>query len=148
MSHTYISELVHIVFSTKERAHTIRPEIQDRLWSFLGGIARKNGFKALAVGGTSNHVHTLISLAATMPVAKAVQLLKGGSSKWVNQIVKPRFEWQEGYGAFSVGISQEKATINYVNSQEEHHRTLSFEDEFLAFLRRHRIEYDSRYVLG
>ena len=148
MSHTYISELVHVVFSTKERAHTIGPEIQERLWSFLGGIARKNAFKALAVGGTSNHVHMLISLPATMPLAKAVQLLKGGSSKWLNEIVKPRFEWQQGYGAFSVGISQENATIYYINSQEEHHRTLSFEDEFLAFLRRHRIEYDSRYVLG
>ena len=74
MSHTYVSELVHIVFSTKERAPTIGPEIKDRLWSFLGGIARKNGFNALAVGGTSNHVHVLVSLAATMPVAKAVQL--------------------------------------------------------------------------
>lgn len=148
MSHTYISELVHIVFSTKERAHTIGPEIKDRLWSFLGGIARKNGFRALAVGGTSNHVHMLISLPATMPLAKAVQLLKGGSSKWLNEIVKPRFEWQQGYGAFSVGISQENATINYINSQEEHHRTRSFEEEFLSFLQRHRIEYDSRYVLG
>ena len=148
MSHTYISELVHIVFSTKERAATIAPETQERLWSFLGGIARKNRFKTLAVGGTGNHVHILISLPATMPLAKAVQLLKGGSSKWLNEIVKPRFEWQQGYGAFSVGISQENATINYINSQEEHHRTCNFEDEFLAFLRRHRIDYDSRYVLG
>lgn len=148
MSHTYISELVHIVFSTKARAPMIGPEIKDRLGSFLGGIARKNGFKALAVGGTSDHVHLLISLPATLPVAKAVQLLKGGSSKWLNEIVKRRFEWQEGYGAFSVGISQENATIAYINSQEEHHRTHSFEEEFLAFLRRHHIEYDSRYVLG
>lgn len=148
MSHTYISELVHVVFSTKERAPTIGPEIKDRLWSFLGGIARKNGFKALAVGGTTDHVHLLISLPATLAVANAVQLLKGGSSKWLNDIVKPRFEWQEGYGAFSVGISQENATVTYINSQEEHHRTHTFEDEFLAFLRRHHIEYDSRYVLG
>ena len=148
MSHTYISELVHVVFSTKGRAHTITPEIQERLWSFLGGIARKNGFKALAVGGTADHVHMLISLPATMPLAKAVQLLKGGSSKWLNEMIKPRFEWQQGYGAFSVGISQENATISYINSQEEHHRIHNFEDEFLAFLRRHRIEYDSRYVLG
>lgn len=148
MSHTYISDFVHIVFSTKERAPTIGPEIKDRLWSFLGGIARKNGFKALAVGGTTDHVHLLISLPATLAVAKAVQLLKGGSSKWLNEIVKPRFEWQEGYGAFSVGISQENATISYINSQEQHHRIHSFEDEFLAFLRRHHIEYDSRYVLG
>src|SRR5438552_14647871 len=109
MSHTYVSDLVHIVFSTKERANTIPVEMRERLWSFLGGIARKNGFKALAVGGTSNHVHLLISLPATMPIAKAAQLLKGRSSKWLNVMVKPRFEWQQGYGAFSVGVSQESA---------------------------------------
>lgn len=123
-------------------------KLRNGFWSFLGGIARKNGFKALAVGGTSDHVHLLISLPATLAVAKAVQLLKGGSSKWLNEIVEPRFEWQQGYGAFSVGISQENATIHYINLQEEHHRTHSFEGEFLAFLRRHSIEYDSRHVLG
>ena len=92
MSHTYVSELIHIVFSTKGRLNTIPPDIHERLWSFLGGIARKNDFKTLAVGGTENHIHILLSLPATMPVAKAAQLLKGGSSKWLNETIKPRFE--------------------------------------------------------
>ena len=81
--------------------------MQQRLWSFLGGIARKNGFKAIAIGGTANHVHILLSLPATIALAKAVQLVKGGSSKWLNQEMTSRFEWQQGYGAFSVSISQQ-----------------------------------------
>jgi REP element-mobilizing transposase RayT len=148
MSHTYVSELIHIVFSTKGRLNTIPPEIQQRLWSFLGGIARKNGFKTLAVGGTENHVHILLSVPATMPVAKATQLLKGGSSKWLNETIKPRFEWQQGYGAFSVSISQQTQTIAYINTQPEHHLKRNFEEEFIVFLKRHNIDYDPRYVLG
>jgi putative transposase len=114
----------------------------------LGGIARKNGFKALSVGGTENHAHILLSLPATMPLAKAVQLMKGGSSRWMNQTHNHDFEWQEGYGAFSVGISQKEHTIAYIQSQPEHHRKRSFEKEFLAFLKKHRIEYDPNYVWG
>jgi REP element-mobilizing transposase RayT len=86
MSHTYISDLVHIVFSTKNRRNLIPADTNERLWSFMGGIARKNGFKAIAVGGTENHVHALLSLPATMPLSKAVQLIKGASSKWMNDL--------------------------------------------------------------
>jgi putative transposase len=83
-----------------------------------------------------------------MPLAKATQLLKGGSSKWLNETIKPRFAWQEGYGAFSVNISQQAATIAYINSQAEHHRKRNFEEEFVAFLKKHDVDYDPRYVLG
>ena len=148
MSHTYTAELFHCVFSTKERRNLISEDFQPRLWSFLGGIARKNGFKTIAVGGTANHVHVLLSLPATIPLAKAVQLLKGGSSKWINEIEGGRFGWQEGYGAFTVGISQQADTIRYINSQREHHQKRSFEEEFVAFLKKHGIAYDPKYVLG
>jgi putative transposase len=149
MSHTYTSELFHVVFSTKERRRSIAPDMQDRLWAFLGGIARRNGFKAMAVGGTDNHVHMLLSIPATMPLATAMQLLKGGSSKWLNEtIVDPHFEWQQGYGAFSVSVSHQRQTIGYINSQAEHHRTRNFEDEFISFLKKHEIDYDPKYVLG
>jgi len=148
MSHTYVSQLTHVVFSTKERRPAIREDMRLRLWSFLGGIARQNGFKTIAVGGTDNHIHILLSLSATMPLAKAVQLLKGGSSKWLNETIKPRFEWQQGYGAFSVSISQQDQTVAYINTQQEHHRKRNFEDEFIAFLKKHKIDYDARYVLG
>jgi putative transposase len=148
MSHTYVSDLVHCVFSTKERRNLIRPEIQSDLWAFLGGIARKNGFKALVVGGTENHVHVLLSLPATMPLAKAMQLIKGASSHWMNEKRTQGFAWQEGYGAFTVGISQKADTIAYIQSQAEHHRKRSFEDEFVVFLKKHGVEYDARQVWG
>lgn len=148
MSHTYVSELVHVVFSTKGRQCLIPCDAQERLWSFPGGIARKNGFKTIAVGGISNHVHVLMSLPATIPLAKAVQLLKGGSSKWLNETPGRHFEWQQGYGAFSLGISQQEQTVAYINSQAEHHKKRDFEDEFVAFLKKHNIDYDARYVLG
>lgn len=148
MSHTYISDLVHCVFSTKLRRNLIPPEIQPELWSFLGGIARKNGFKALMVGGTENHVHILLSLPATIPLAKAMQLVKGASSHWMNEKHARNFAWQEGYGAFTVGISQKAHTIAYIQFQAEHHRKRSFEEEFVAFLKRHGVEYDPQYVWG
>jgi putative transposase len=148
VSHTYVSDLVHCVFSTKERRNLIRPEIQADLWAFLGGIARKNGFKALIVGGTENHVHALLSLPAQMPLAKAMQLIKGASSHWMNENHTKGFAWQEGYGAFTVGISQKDDTIAYIRSQAEHHRKKSFEEEFVAFLKKHNVDYDPRYVWG
>jgi putative transposase len=148
MSHTYISNLVHCVFSTKNRRDLIRPEIQSDLWAFLGGIARKNEFKAVIAGGTENHVHILLSLSAQMLLAKAMQLIKGASSRWMNEKHANGFAWQEGYGAFTVGISQKANTIAYIRSQPEHHRKRSFEEEFIAFLKKHDVEYDPRYVWG
>ena len=126
----------------------IPPSKQSDLWAYLGGIARKNNFKAIAVGGTDNHVHLLLSLPATMPLAKALQLLKGGSSKWTNDSGACGFAWQEGYGAFSVGISQQASTIAYIQSQTEHHHKRGFEEEFIAFLKKHGIEYNPDHVLG
>ena len=148
MSHTYVSELIHCVFSTKQRHNLIEPDVQPLLWAFLGGIASKNGFKALIVGGTENHVHILLSLPATLPLAKAMQLIKGPSSHWMNETHTKGFAWQEGYGAFTLGISQRSDTIAYIRSQAEHHRKRSFEEEFVAFLKKNGVEYDPTQVLG
>lgn len=128
----------------------ISPEIRDRVWSYLGGIARENGMKALAVGGTDDHAHVLVSLPSTLSIAKAIQLLKGGSSKWLHDTFPSMkaFAWQEGYGAFSIGVSGVDDTVAYIAGQEQHHRTRTFEDEFVAFLKKHSIEYDDRYVFG
>jgi REP element-mobilizing transposase RayT len=141
---------MHCVFSTRQRNKTISPDLRQRLWPFIGGIARENKMKALAIGGTEDHMHILLSLPATLPVAKAIQLIKGGSSKWVHETFPSHkdFAWQEGYGAFSVSISQVEATITYIKTQEEHHRKKTFEEEFLTFLKKHGIEYDERYILG
>lgn len=144
MSHSFVSSLFHCVFSTKERKPTIHEDFRDRLWAYIGGIARKNKMKALAAGGTVDHCHILLSLPSTMDIAKAVQLVKGGSSKWVHDEFPSRrsFWWQEGYGAFSIGVSQIDATIDYIRSQPEHHRRRTFKEEFIAILEKHHIEYD------
>jgi putative transposase len=148
MAHTYISGLYHVVFSTKQRINMIPPEVQQNLWQYIGGIARKNGMRACAVGGTSNHAHVLIDVPATLSVAKAVQLVKGGSSKWMHDETGQPFQWQDGYGAFSVGVSQRTATVTYIRSQEKHHEKRSFEQEYVAFLKRHNIQVDVRYLWG
>jgi len=107
----------------------------------MGGIARANGIRALAVGGVKDHVHLLLSLSSTMPVAKAIQLIKAGSSKWFNEQTKSgSFEWQEKYGAFTIGISQLKATIRYIENQERHHRKRGYVEEFRQILKAHGIE--------
>lgn len=116
----------------------------------MGGIARENAMKALAIGGTSDHAHMLISLPTTMDVAKAVQLIKGVSSKWVSDTFPSHktFEWQEGYGAFTISISHVEDTVAYITRQEEHHRRKTFQEEYLEFLEKHGIEYDAKYVWG
>src|SRR5687767_12604463 len=148
MSHSYVSNLMHYVFSTKERFPFIDRELESRLWPYLGGIARENAMKALAIGGTDDHVHSLLSLPATMSVAKAVQLIKGGSSKWIHDTFSKykKFEWQEGYGAFSVSALQVKKTIAYIEAQKEHHRKRTFQEEFLEFLVKHGVAFDARYL--
>jgi putative transposase len=150
MPHSYVSCLMHCVFSTRQRQKTISTDLQQRLWPFIGGIARENSMKALAIGGVEDHLHLLLSLPAIIPIAKAIQLINGGSSKWIHETFPAcrDFAWQEGYGAFSVSISQVEATIAYIQNQREHHRKRTFEEEFLTFLKKHGIEYDERRVLG
>jgi putative transposase len=117
MPHTYVSDLVHCVFSTKERRKLIRAGKQSELWSFIGRIARKNGSKTLIVGGTHDHLHILLSLPPAMPLAKAVQLLKGSSSRWMNETHTKGFSWQEGYGAFTMSVSQKRAQLTTSNGK-------------------------------
>lgn len=149
MSHTYCCSLFHCVFSTKDRRKTISADVQERLWSYVGGIAREHGWKAFAIGGTEDHIHILLSLPSSMPVAKAMREIKSASSLWMhNACGAGEFEWQEGYGAFSIGWSQVEPTVRYIAGQEEHHRKHDYQAEFIAFLKRHQIEYDPRYVLG
>ena len=148
MPHTYICAHVHYVFSTKHRAHGIPPRLQPDLWAYIGGIARAEAAKALAVGGTDNHVHVLLGLPSILSIASAVQQIKGVSSRWLHQEHGLDCEWQEGYGAFTVSASQLPRTIEYITSQPEHHRRVSFEDEFVSLLLKHQIEYDPKFVFG
>lgn len=146
MSHTYCSVRVHVVFSTKERRDCIPDKTRPKLWAYVAGIARNHGFQAVKVGGTANHAHVL--LPATMDLAKAVQLMKGSSSNWMNDTGAKNFAWQEGYGAFSVSASQTRSVIEYIGDQERHHAKRNYEAEFLDLLRRYGVAYDPTYVFG
>ena len=142
--HSFVSSLHHCVFATKGREAFLSTEIRERLWPYLGGIARENGMRALAIGGVADHVHVLLSLPATMSVAKAMQLLKGNSSKWIHETF-PKFRsfaWQEGYAAFSTGVSGIDETRAYIRNQEEHHRTRTYREDVIAFLQRHGLPFD------
>jgi REP element-mobilizing transposase RayT len=148
MGHTYASCFFHVIFSTKGRRPVISKGIRESLFPYIAGIARKNGFLALEIGGAEDHVHILLSLSAVIPVFKAVQLLKGGSSKWLREKFPQLgdFTWQEGYGAFSVSISQIPNITKYIRNQMEHHRKITFKDEFIKFLEKHEIVWDDKYI--
>ena len=139
--HSFNSCLIHCVFSTRERCPLLTPAIRERLWPYLGGIARENEMKALAIGGVADHVHLLLSLPATFPVSKALQLLKGNSSKWLRdtfpELRQHDFAWQAGFGSFSIAVSGVQDTIHYIQAQEEHHRKKSFREELEVFLKKH-----------
>lgn len=148
MGNAFTSQLMHCVFSTKDRRPIIDQEMKERLHAYLGGIGREHKMKALAVGGVEDHIHLLLSLPSTMAVSKAMQLLKGISSKWIHENFseKGSFSWQEGYGAFSIGISDVERTVSYIANQEAHHRKHDFKAELLSFLNRHEIDFDEKYI--
>lgn len=150
MANTYTSLNYHIVFSTKDRAPWLSEPVRERLWPYLGGIARESGMKALEIGGIADHVHLLLSIPANLAVSKAVQLIKGGSSHWLKEAFSnmDQFAWQDGYAAFTVSQSQFESVRDYVRGQVEHHRAKSFAEEYRAFLQRHQIDFDERYLLG
>jgi putative transposase len=147
VAHKYPNILIHFVFSTKERRDLIPAELLPRLWKYFAGIGRNHGFPVLAAGGTSNHSHLLIVLPSDMAPAKAVQILKANSSRWLRQH-GIAFTWQEGYGAFSVSSSNKAAVVDYIEHQEEHHRSRSYEMEFEAMVRKCGIQFEPEKALG
>jgi putative transposase len=136
MSHAFVKNHIHLVFATKDRRPLIAPEIQPDLWSYLAGICRNQGMAAIAINGMADHAHVLFHLPPIMALAKAVQLLKANSSKWMNEHGR-RFGWQEGYGAFSVSISNTATVAKYIRDQQLHHRKMSFAQEYRTLLQRH-----------
>jgi REP element-mobilizing transposase RayT len=150
LSHSFACNRLHCVFSTKERKPLIPEEMEPRLHKFVSVVAAKRGIKVIAIGGTPNHIHILIGLPATMTLADAIQAIKGVSSKWLNEQLEggARFAWQQGYGAFSVSSSHVDATIAYIRNQKEHHATRTFEQEFIAFLKKNNVDYDPQFVFG
>jgi REP element-mobilizing transposase RayT len=147
MAHKYPNILVHLVFSTKERRDLIPAALMPTLWKYFAGIGRNHGIAVLAAGGISNHAHLLIVLPSDMAVAKAVQVLKANSSRWLSEHGF-EFAWQEGYGAFSVSSSNRNAVRDYIEHQAEHHRKRSYESEFEAMLRKSGMAFDATEAFG
>jgi REP element-mobilizing transposase RayT len=138
----------HCIFSTKNRQRFIDDTLRESLFPYMGGIARNNKIHPICIGGVEDHVHLLISLPATLPICKAMQYVKGGSSKWIHDTLASHqeFAWQKMYAAFSVSHSQRPSVIRYIENQREHHRKKSFKEELIEFLKAHEIEYDERYL--
>ena len=139
MSHAFVKNHIHLVFGTKNRTTMIPRDVQANLWSYLAGICRNQEMAAIAINGMEDHAHLLFHLPPIMSLAKAVQLLKANSSKWMNEHGR-RFAWQEGYSAFSVSISNTATVAKYIRNQEQHHRKMTFEQEYRALLQKHGVE--------
>jgi len=128
------------VFSTKNRVRAIREELQPRLWAYMAGIAKNHGMHPVSIGGIEDHIHALIDVGPILGIAKAVQVLKANSSRWMNQRQRTRFDWQEGYFAGSVSKSQVKTVMRYIVNQKEHHKKMNSATEYKLLLKRHGFE--------
>jgi putative transposase len=148
MPSTLTHLIYHIIFSTKNRQPIITNEIRQDLYQFLGGIVKKEGGIPIKIGGMPDHMHMVVKLKPIHTLSAIVQLVKGRSSKWINEQDRLAvvFRWQEGYGAFTVSESQVPFVVRYVQNQVEHHGNSSFEEEFVRMLECHGVDYDERYV--
>jgi putative transposase len=148
MAHTFTRLLTHVVFSTADRAPLLVEVIRPDVHAYLGGIVREWGGTAVAIGGTADHVHMLLQLGADQNVADCLRVAKTNSSRWLHEKWPERrsFAWQRGYGAFTVSASNADTVLRYIAGQEEHHRKISYEDEFLSLLRKHGVSFDPKHI--
>jgi len=148
MPQSLSSILIHLIFSTKNRELFLTPEIETELYPYMASILKAVKSPALIINGTSDHVHTLLSLSRVVTIADLVEEVKTESSKWIKTKGREfnNFHWQNGYGAFSIGQSQVPAVKRYIARQKEHHRRITFQDEYRKFLKLYGVEYDERYV--
>ncbi|MEO7539925.1 MAG: IS200/IS605 family transposase [Pyrinomonadaceae bacterium] len=146
MPHTYTNLLFHIVFSTKDWFPLILPEHEERLFEYIGGTIRGLKGICLEIGGMADHIHILVRLPPTLGVSKFVERLKPSVTMWARSTIHPKFEWQDGYGAFSVSESKIPAVRRYIRGQKEHHSKHTFDAEFKDMLKSARIEYDEKFL--
>lgn len=148
MANTYSQITIHAVFAVKHRENLITKDWRDNLHQYISGIITGKGAKGLAVGGWKDHVHILFVMPVTTSLSDFMSAVKANSSKWINEMgfLKTKFQWQEGYGAFSYSKSQRDTVINYIMKQEEHHGTKSFKEEYLKMLDDFEVTYDDKYL--
>ncbi|MCF8322606.1 MAG: IS200/IS605 family transposase [Flavobacterium sp.] len=148
MPNTYTQIHIQFVFAVKFRNGLINTSFKGELYQYISGILKQHNHKLLAINGMPDHLHIFIGMRPTQSISDLMQDIKGSSSKWINEkkFLKIKFEWQEGYGAFSYSKSHVDTVIKYIKNQEEHHKKESFRDEYLKFLKAFEIEYDERYI--
>ena len=148
MANSFIKVYVHCVFSTKNREAVITPFLEKKLWGYMASVSREINVDPIAINGVADHVHVLLSLPSTVTIAKAMQKIKGVSSLWVSRTFEgfETFEWQAGYGAFSISHYDLFKTIKYIKNQHKHHRTNTFKEEFIDLLEQNHVEYEEKYL--
>lgn len=148
MPNTYTQIYIHTVFTVQNRLSLINSKWRDELYMYISGIVTKQGHKLISIGGMPDHLHVFIGLKPNQSVSDLLQDIKGDSSKWINLkgFVKGKFEWQSGFGAFSYSISQIDDVVKYIQNQEEHHKRMTFIQEYKQFLDKFQISFDERYV--
>lgn len=148
MANTYTQIYIQVVFAVQGRQNLIRPEFKDELYKYIAGIIRNHGQKLLVINGMADHIHLLLGLKPNIALSDLVREIKANSSKFINEKgwIKGRFNWQEGFGAFSYGHSQLDTIIGYIQTQEKHHQEQTFKDEYLSLLQKFDIAFEEKYV--
>jgi REP element-mobilizing transposase RayT len=147
MSQSLVKVLLHIVFSTKNRLPLIDPAWEPDMYGYIGGVLKGLGHRLLIANGIEDHSHLLVSCGKRIEIPNIIGSIKRDSTNWIKREGLSRgFAWQNGYGAFSIGQSQKDTVFNYIRNQKEHHRRVSFQDEFLELIRRYDVPFDERYL--
>ena len=148
MPNTYTQIHLHVVFSVQNRQSLIAESWKERLYQYISGIIKNNGHKMLAIGGMPDHIHILFGLRPSQSLSEIMKVVKGESAKWINQngFISGKFSWQEGYGAFSYSKSHIPAVVNYILTQEKHHKKTSFIEEYKELLEKFGLEYQEQFL--
>ncbi len=149
MANTYTQIYLQFVFAVQNRTSLIKSDWKDELYKYITGIVQNNRHKLIAINGRPNHVHVFIGYKPHQLIPDLLQDIKGDSSRWINRkrLVRGKFNWQEGYGAFSYSHSQIDAVVKYLMKQEKHHKKKTFREEYVEFLEQFNVLYDERYIL-
>jgi|UniRef100_A0A7V3E5G9 REP element-mobilizing transposase RayT len=150
MANTYTQIYLHIVFAVQNRISLIHPQWKNDLYKYITGIIQNNGHKLIAINGVSNHLHIAVGYKPNQLIPDLLQDIKANSSKWINEkrFIKGKFNWQSGYGAFSFSHSQIDAVIKYINNQEQHHKKITFREEYMEMLEKYNVQFDEKYILN
>ncbi len=150
MANTFTQIYLHLVFAVQNRISLIQPEWKDELYKYITGIVQNNGHKLIAINGMPNHLHIAVGYKPHQLIPDLLQDIKAYSSKWINRkkFIKGKFNWQQGYGAFSFSHSQIDRIVKYINNQEQHHKKQTFREEYLSLLKKYHIQFDEKYILS